>query len=77
MTQSVSKLAEQANQLTPNERVELVETILTHLTEPDPEWAVAWMAEIEKRMDAIERGEEKTVPSEEVFARLRDKYRAR
>jgi putative addiction module component (TIGR02574 family) len=77
MNQVVSKLAEQASQLTPDERVELIETILVHLPEPDPEWAAAWMAEVEGRMDAVERGEAELVPAEEMLARLKGKYRAR
>jgi putative addiction module component (TIGR02574 family) len=77
MNQVVSKLAEQASQLTPDERVELIETILVHLPESDPEWAAAWMAEVEKRMDAVERGEAELIPAEEMLARLKGKYRAR
>jgi len=77
MNQVVSKLAEQASQLTADERVELIETILVHLPEPDPEWAAAWMAEVESRMDAVERGEAELVPAEEMLARLKGKYRAR
>ena len=54
MNQLVDKLAEQAKQLNPDERVALIETLLAQLPDPDPEWEAAWAAEVERRMAAGE-----------------------
>ena len=75
MNQLVDKLAEQAKQLNPDERVALIETLLAQLPDPDPEWEAAWAAEVERRMAAVERGEEQLIPAEKVMEKLRNRYR--
>lgn len=75
MNQLVDQLAEQAKQLSPDERVALIETLLAQLPDPDPDWETAWTVEVERRMAAVERGEEQLVPADEVMERLRSKYR--
>lgn len=75
MNQLVDKLAEQAKQLNADERVALIETLLAQLPEPDPEWEAAWVAEVERRIAAVERGEDELIPAEKVMERLRNKYR--
>ena len=77
MNQLVDKLAEQAKQLNPDERVALIETLLAQLPDPDPEWEVAWAAEVEKRMASVERGEEELIPADKVMEKLRNKYQPR
>ena len=77
MNQLVDKLAEQAKQLNPEERVALIETLLAQLPNPDPEWEAAWVAECERRMAAVERGEEQLIPADKVMERLRSKYQPR
>jgi putative addiction module component (TIGR02574 family) len=57
------------------ERAELVERILDSLGEAsDKERLERWAAETESRLDAIDRGELKTVTGEEVLARLKQRY---
>ena len=71
MSQHVKDLIEAARQLTPDERVELVENILVTLAGSDPEIERAWAKEAKDRMDAIRRGELATHDAEEVLAEAR------
>ena len=52
------------------DRVHLAERLIESL-DTDDEVLQAWIDESERRLDAIERGEAKTVPFEEVMAALR------
>lgn len=52
------------------DRVHLAERLIESL-DTDDEVLQAWIDESERRLDAIERGEAKTVPFEEVMAELR------
>ncbi len=52
------------------DRVHLAERLIESL-DTDDEVLQAWIDESERRLDAIERGETKTVPFEEVMAELR------
>lgn len=54
---SVNKLAQQAIELRPTERIKLVEAILYSLDKPNPEIEKSWVAESEARYEAYKRGE--------------------
>lgn len=69
MTAAVKHLVEEALRLAPEEREELVETLLTH-SEPDQEWTDAWVAECNRRMEDVSSGKSKLIPAEEVFRRM-------
>jgi len=57
-------------------RVQLVEKLLESLNLPtQSEVEEAWAKEVDLRIAQVEKGEVKLVPGEEVFARLRRKYR--
>lgn len=75
MSQLVDKLAAEARQLSADERVELVETILAQLPDADPDWDAAWTAEAERRMAAVARGDDTLIPADKVMENLRNKYR--
>ncbi|MEO8123230.1 MAG: addiction module protein [Burkholderiales bacterium] len=67
MNLTVDELVAQAEQLPQRERELLLERVrqtLPHAIDPGIE--AAWIEEAERRLDAIERGEETTVPWEEV-----------
>jgi len=70
MTRVAQELASLAAKLPPNERLELVESILATLDKPDPEIAAAWAAEAEDRLAAYKRGELTAVSEEDVFGDL-------
>ncbi len=60
-----------ALKLSPVERAELIEKLLASFSFPDRK-AIdeLWAAEAEDRIDAYERGETKSKPAAEVFARI-------
>ncbi|MBK6865292.1 MAG: addiction module protein [Ideonella sp.] len=67
MTQpTVDDLARQIERLSANEREELLNRILLMPAEDQAEIDAAWMAEIERRVDAMDRGETTFHPWEEV-----------
>ena len=75
MSTESSRILSEALALPTNERAELAERILDSLgDEPTQERLARWAAETESRLDAIERGELRTRPAEEVFSRLRQRY---
>lgn len=69
MTAAVKHLLEEALRLAPEEREELVETLLSH-TKPDEEWSKEWEEEISRRMEDVRTGKAKLIPAEEVFRRM-------
>lgn len=72
----VSRLASIALQISADARAELADRLIASLTGKrgcDP----AWEAEMNRRIDEIEAGTAKTIPAEEVFAKLRARRHAR
>lgn len=71
MNERVKKLSEEIRKLSPEEQADLME-ILQVLTyrEPDPEIEKAWAEEAKRRWQDYLDGKTKTVPAEEVFAKL-------
>lgn len=70
MTLATQELATLAAKLPPNERLQLVKTILATLDQPDPDISAAWVAEAEDRLAAWRRGELCAVDENEVFGDL-------
>ena len=70
MTLAANEIASLAAKLPPNERLQLVETILATLDKPDPEISAAWAAEAVARLAAYRRGELAAVDESEVFGDL-------
>ncbi|MEW6164703.1 MAG: addiction module protein [Pseudomonadota bacterium] len=70
MTHAAEELASLAAKLAPSDRLQLVETILATLDQPDPEISAAWAKEAEERLAAYRRGELGAVDENEVFGDL-------
>lgn len=68
MTPLLKQLEEQARTLSPEERVRLAETMLEALQSSNPEIDCAWAEEIERRVDAVDRGLIPTHSAADVFA---------
>lgn len=64
------KMIEQALQLEPAGRFELVEKILHSLDQPDPVIDAAWQHEARRRLADYRAGKAQSVPAEEVFGPL-------
>ena len=78
MKATLEQVAEEALGLSLPDRSALTR-ILIQTLDPEPaedaaEVQQAWQVEVEKRVDEVLSGRVKTVPAEEVFARLRAKY---
>jgi putative addiction module component (TIGR02574 family) len=64
-------LLEEALKLSPMERAELVENLLSSFEFPSRKTIDAlWAQESEDRIDAFERGEITAIPAEQVFAEI-------
>ena len=56
--------------LHPDLRREVAEELLESIADETPVYSPEWTAEIENRVIALQRGELKTRPADEVFTRL-------
>ena len=63
---SLDRLAKEAMELRPAERIQLVETILFSLDKIDPDIEKSWIAEAEGRYEAYKRGELEAIDWEEI-----------
>jgi putative addiction module component (TIGR02574 family) len=72
MTTQAKELTKQALSLTPEERIELAETLLTSVDGfASPEIEATWREEVARRVDEIEKGQAKLIPAEEVHRKAR------
>ena len=71
MTSTAKKILEEALALPDDERAELVDALSASLESPADDMSPEWKAEIGRRIEAIERGESKLIPWDEVEARVR------
>lgn len=71
MTEQTKDLIALATKLPPDERIALVEEILSSLDHPDVEMDRLWAKEAEDRLSAYRRGEIKAVELDEVLAKYR------
>ena len=75
MSTMADKVFDEALSLPAEERVDLIQRLVSSLNLPTrPEIDRLWAEEAERRLGEIERGEVEMIPGEEVFERLRQKY---
>lgn len=68
-------LREEAMRLTRRQRLKLAQELhASVMTEEEREIEQAWIAEAERRVADWKAGRTKTIPGEEVLAKLREKY---
>lgn len=73
-----AELLQHALQLPEDDRLALATELLESVEGPeDPEWAAAWAAELDRRVQELDEGRAKTVPWAEVKAKLEARYRAK
>ena len=65
------EIYQQANQLPPLEKLHLAELLLADLDTPDPEIDVIWRDEAQKRWQAYQAGELKTVSYDAVMQKYK------
>ena len=71
MSQATNKLLNQIRELPDEEKLHLVDAILTDLYKPDPDVERIWAEEARKRWEAYKAGKLSTVSYEEVMAKHR------
>ena len=75
MTTHTQHVLEEAVGLSPVERAELVEGILSSFAGPaQSDIDAAWAREAEDRIDAYERGDIAALPASKVFEKIEQKY---
>ena len=60
-------LVEKALELKPQEKIVLIEALVSSLDKPDPEIAKIWLHEAEARLKSYREGKSKGIPAEEIF----------
>jgi putative addiction module component (TIGR02574 family) len=65
------EILKEAITLSPSQKAELIDNLLSSLDSPDREIDELWSKEVESRIDAYERGEIKTVILEKVLKRYK------
>jgi len=76
MTAALKKVTHDALELPRRQRAKLAHALIVSIDAgPDKNVDAAWDAEIDRRVREIRTGKVKGVPAEEVFAKLRAKYR--
>lgn len=60
-------LIEKALELKPQDKIVLIEALVTSLDKPDPEISKKWIQEAEARLKAYRAGKTKGIPAEEIF----------
>ncbi len=71
LTERSKQLVREAQSLPAAERIEVAESILTSLDEPDQQLDKLWAEEAEARLAAYRRGEIKAIGLAEVLAKYR------
>lgn len=75
MPQTLEQIKSEAGNLTPEERAELAQYLLSTLDEEsEADVTAAWNAELARRAEKIKSGKAVGIPAEQVFADLRAKY---
>jgi putative addiction module component (TIGR02574 family) len=74
MTTETMEIIERVESLPIDMKLEIIDRLLESISPPQKEIDDAWSAEVERRIDEVESGKVKTIPGEEVFARMRERY---
>jgi putative addiction module component (TIGR02574 family) len=70
MSRQASQVLEDALQLSPTERAEVVERLLVSLDRPDVQMDALWAQEAEELIAAYDAGQMQAFPADEVLAEL-------
>jgi putative addiction module component (TIGR02574 family) len=73
VTSTGKKILEEALALPMEERAALVEALNQSLEGAENDLSPEWKAEIARRIEAIERGESRLIPGDEVEARVHER----
>lgn len=74
MTAQTMELVDMVDSLPIDIKLEVIDRLLESISPSRKEIEDAWGEEVERRIDEVESGKVKTIPGEEVFARMRQRY---
>ena len=75
MTATTADLVSIANSLPIDLKLELIDKLLESVSPGTSEIDELWKTEIERRIDEVESGTVQTIPGDEVFAKVRERFR--
>lgn len=67
MSKALKRLAEDARRLSPSERTELIDTLLSDARNPIAGWDSAWAAEADRRWHDLKSGKAESYPADQVL----------
>ena len=74
MTAETIDLLERVDSLPIDMKIEIVDKILESLSPTPKDIDDLWKAEVERRIDDLESGKAKTIPGDQVFANIRERF---
>lgn len=74
MTAETMDLLERVDSLPIDMKIEIVGKILESLSPTQKDIDDLWKAEVERRIDDLESGKAKTIPGDQVFANIRERF---
>lgn len=75
MTAQTMEIMDVVDSLPIDIKLELVDRLLESITPRRKDIDEAWSEEVERRIDEVESGKVELIPGEEVFARMRERYK--
>ena len=75
MTAQTLEILDVVDSLPIDMKLEIIDHLLESISPTNKDVEEAWKDEVERRIDEVESGEVKLIPGEEVFARMRERYR--
>ena len=74
MTATTAELVSIAESLPIDLKIELIDKLLESISPSEGEIDELWKVEVERRIDEVESGKVNTIPGEDVFARIRERF---
>jgi len=75
MTAQTMEIMDVVDSLPIDMKLELIDHLLDSISPRKEEVDEAWQEEVEHRIDEVESGKVKLIPGEEVFAKMRVRYK--
>lgn len=74
MTTEIQDIIERAEMLPIDMKLELVDRLLESISPSQKEIDELWKIEIERRVEEVRSGKVKTIPGEQVFAEIEERF---
>ncbi len=75
MTTQAAEIMDVVDSLPIDMKLELIDHLLESISPSKKEIDEAWKDEVERRIDEVDSGKVKLIPGDEVFARMRKRYK--